>query len=71
MEPSKIKSAITSEYKDYLVEEYNKGNNVTTMVSRIATVRAYCDKQYNPKIAASYNGDYYKYEYDELMKWFK
>lgn len=73
MDYSDIKSALTSEYKEQVVNAYKSGNrsSVTSTINRIVTVKAYCDRQAGLKIAKKYNGDYEAYERDHLMEWFK
>lgn len=68
-EASAIKSALTTDYVKPLVKEYKNGNTgAYKKLRQIASVKAYIDEQTGKNIDEDYNGDYYKYEKDEIDK---
>lgn len=69
MEFSDIKSALTSQYKDEFIKNYNAGKDVSKIAARIAAVKAYCDSLSGLEIPKKYGGDYYTYEIDKIKEW--
>lgn len=69
MNYTQIKTSLSSHYKEQILSDYNAGKNVSQTVSRIATIKAYCDECKGLKIANRYEGDYYTYEIDQMNEW--
>lgn len=69
MEFSDIKSALTSQYKEEFIQNYNAGKDVSKIAARIAAVKAYCDSLSGLEIPRKYGGDYYAYEIDKIKEW--